>query len=480
LSGVLLLAGLCVASPAAAHPLGNFTVNRAIAVVVLQGAVSVEYVLDLAEIPAFSALQGMDADADGSADAEERAAYASRTCVVAGAGLALGVDDVPVGLLPAARPTLTFPPGAGGLETLRLVCPFRADLTADEADHRLSIVDRGDDGHIGWREVTIGAGAGVEILASDVPVRSVSALLTTYPVESLDAPLDVRQAKARFRFEGTQAATPPNPEPAGIEPRASASDPLAALAAADLTPAAIILGLLLAGGLGAVHALSPGHGKTLVAAYLIGSSGSFRQAAGLGLTVAATHTAGVFLLGLASLAAGELFVPERVIGWLSAGSGILVVALGMGLILQALRAGRGARRHSHPHPHDHLHQHPRSDGPHPGNPITTLRARNIVALGLVGGMVPSASALIVLLVALTTGRLVLGMALITAFGAGMAVVLGGLAMATAAVRRHIAAIPFRTHHPWVGRALGWAPLASGVAVTAAGVAVTLSAVARFA
>ena len=85
---------------------------------------------------------------------------------------------------------------------------------------------------------------------------------------------------------------------------------------------------MLAVGLGALHAVSPGHGKTLVAAYLIGSRGTVRQAAGLGLTVAVTHTAGVFLLGLVMLVAGEFLVPERVIGWLSAASGLLVVGPG--------------------------------------------------------------------------------------------------------------------------------------------------------
>ena len=475
LAGAALVATLAVAAPVSAHPLGNFTINRGISVLVMTDSVSVRYALDLAEIPAFSAIERMDADADGSLDDAEKAVYAQATCRAAGAGLLLLIDGEPSALKSDGDPILTFPPGAGGLETLRLVCQSRAEVHPVGGEHQLSIADRLDDGHIGWHEVTIGAGGGVDLVESDVPARSPSGLLTSYPVASLDAPLNVRQGSATYRLDASGIATIVDQEPAKDAPRSSAADPLAALAAADITPPAIGLGLLLAAALGAIHAVSPGHGKTLVAAYLIGSRGSLRQAAGLGLTVAATHTAGVFLLGLVTLAAGEFFVPERVIGWLSAASGVLVVLLGLGLIVQAARSRAAAHRHAREHGHDHPHPHP-----HAARPAGPLLARNIVALGLAGGMVPSASALIVLLVALTTGRLVLGLALIVAFGAGMAVVLGGLAMATTLLGRAVAYRAAPASHRWVRTALAWVPLASGVAVTSAGVAVTLAAIARFA
>ena len=479
LAGTALVAALALAAPVSAHPLGNFTINRGISVVVMTDSVSVRYVFDLAEIPAFSAIERMDADADGSLTDAEKAAYAQATCLAASAGLLLVVDGEPSVLTPDGDPTLSFPPGAGGLETLRLVCQSRAELHLAGGEHELSIADRIDDGHIGWHEVTIGAGNGVDLVASDVPARSPSGLLTSYPVASLDAPLNVRRGSATYRLDASGIATIVDQEPAKGAPRSSAADPLAALAAADLTPPAIGLGLLLAAALGAIHAVSPGHGKTLVAAYLIGSRGSLRQAAGLGLTVAATHTAGVFLLGLVTLAAGEFFVPERVIGWLSAASGVLVVLLGLGLIVQAARSRAAAHRHarelSHERAYDHPHPHP-----HAGRPAGPLRAQNIVALGLAGGMVPSASALIVLLVALTTGRLVLGLALIVAFGGGMALVLGGLAMATTLLGRVVANRTAPAGHRWIRTAMAWVPLASGVAVTSAGVAVTLAAIARFA
>ena len=478
LVGSALLVTLAVASPAAAHPLGNFTINHAISVVVESNGLAIEYVTDLAEIPAFAALQAMDVDGSGTAEPAERSTYAMATCASAIPRLALEVDGAAVGLLAAGAPILSFPPGAGGLETLRLVCPLGTDLPAATGDHRLSIADLADDGHLGWHEVVITSGAGVALVASSVPERSPSTLLTAYPIASLDAPLDIRSGEATWRLRAGQVAAPIDQQPAPGTPRSTASDPLAALADGSASPPALILGLLLAIGLGAVHAVSPGHGKTLVAAYLIGSRGTVRQAAGLGLTVAVTHTAGVFLLGLVMLAAGQFLVPERVIGWLSAASGLLVVGLGVGLVLQAIRRPPHGHPHDHEHPHDHDHAsaHPHRHGPE----SASLRARNVVALGLAGGMVPSASALIVLLVAVSTGQLVLGLTLIVAFGIGMAAVLGGLAVATTWLRAAVLRGGGLTRHPLVGRLAGWVPLASGSAVTMAGAVLAFSAVARLA
>ena len=482
LTASALLAGLVVVSPAAAHPLGNFTVNRAIAVVVASSGVSLEYVTDMAEIPAFAALQAMDRDHDGSASSAERSAFAEATCQTAATAISLQVDSAAIALRSDGEPALSFPPGAGGLETLRIVCPLRADASFAGREHRLTVTDLARDGHVGWHEVVISSGGGASITSSSAPSRSPSGLLTAYPKESLDAPLNIRTGDATWHVAVGQAASVTDPQPAPGTPRSSASDPLAALAAGNASLPGLLLGLLLAVGLGALHAVSPGHGKTLVAAYLIGSRGTVRQAAGLGLTVAVTHTAGVFLLGLVMLVAGEFLVPERVIGWLSAASGLLVVGLGIGLVIRAL--GRHGQHHSpasadHRHDHAHPHGHPHDHAHVSADRGAPLRARNVVALGLAGGMVPSASALIVLLVAVSTGRLLLGMTLIVAFGIGMAVVLGGLAVATTWLRSTIVVRGRLTDHPWVRRVVGWVPLASGAAVAVAGAALAISAVARF-
>lgn len=465
-------------SAASAHPLGNYTVNRAVIVRLGPTQVALRYVVDMAEIPAFTELQAIDINADGQTDPAEIAAYAAAACEADLRALTVQVDGVAPDVVQHTAPRLTFPAGAGGLPTLRLVCSFSLRTPAGAAPRTIHVADTTNDGHVGWHEVIIAAEGGVSITRSDVPAVSRSAELTAYPVDSLQSPPDARTGTAHFRVVAGANGSGSAPDPAGPQVRSTANDPLAALVGGRLTPLAVVLGTLLAAGLGAAHAVSPGHGKTLVAAYLIGSQGSRRHAVTLGLTVAVTHTAGVFLLGAVTLLAGQFLVPERVIGWLSIGSGVLVVMLGAGLVLRAVRGSATVRPHSHDHGHDHAHEHPHA---HPGahNRAPELRARNVVALGLAGGMVPSASALIVLLVATTTGRLLFGLLLIVAFGVGMSLVLGGLAVATTMVRGAVTSSGGVTSHPLVRRTARAVPLVSGLAVLGAGLAVTIGALARF-
>jgi ABC-type nickel/cobalt efflux system permease component RcnA len=468
------VASLGLATAALGHPLGNYTVNRAVAVTLSRDVIGVRYVVDMAEIPAFAAVQAIDTDGDGNPGPLEERAWAGATCEAAGAALVVEVDGRRLSVAPAGDPALTFPAGAGGLETLRLECPLEAEWTPAVGEHAIDVLDRTDDGHVGWREVTIAA-EGWALLWSTVPAVSPSGQLAAYPTDSLAAPPDIRSGMATFRVADASGPV----EAAGAAaagPRFTSEDPLAALIAGDLTIPVALVALFIAGGLGAVHALSPGHGKTLVAAYLLGSGGTLRQAAGLGITVAITHTLGVFALGAATLAAGELFVPERVVVWLSVASGALVALLGFGLVWRGLRAAHGRARHDHGH--GPTHEHPYS---HRGGRVertSSLRLRSILALGLAGGMVPSASALIVLLAAVSTGRLLFGIGLIVAFGVGMAVVLAGLAAATTMARRAIVAPRGIASWPLARTVTGLLPVASGIVVLIIGSVVTLAALGR--
>jgi ABC-type nickel/cobalt efflux system permease component RcnA/stage V sporulation protein SpoVS len=474
------LAFLASAGLASAHPLGNYTVNRAVGVRVAASGITVRHVIDMAEIPAFSELQLIDGDDDGQTSAAELADYASAACASVRSNLELEVDASALTLRPRGAPQLSFPAGAGGLPTLRLVCDYQVAVAATAGQQTVSVADKTDDGHLGWHEVTITAGPGVELETSDVPQVSPSAELTAYPVDALQTPPDVRFGTARFHRTSNGSVGPTDGGPLAPVQRATADDPLAALVGGELTPAAALGALLLAVLLGAGHAVSPGHGKTLIAAYLIGSRGSVRHAATLGVTVAVTHTAGVFLLGAVTLLIGQFFVPERVIEWLSIASGVLVAILGAGLVFRAIRgASHATHDHPHPHPHPRSHSHGHAH-PHPETQAPELRRLNVITLGLAGGMVPSASALIVFLVAITTGRLLFGLLLIAAFGAGMAVVLGGLAVVTTALRGTMRASTRVTAHPWAKLAARSLPLVSGIAVLVAGLSVSIGALARFA
>jgi nickel/cobalt transporter (NicO) family protein len=486
-----------LAAVASAHPLGNFTVNRALVVEVGRG-VEIVAILDMAEIPAYEAIRDIDTDGDDAVTGSEGDPFAADACATWLSNLEVTVDDGAASIAQAPDPRLTFPAGAGGLPTLRLECGFVVEgggLSSDGA-HTLGLVDSTDDDRAGWREVTARTVADdASIEEADVPAESGSRLLTAYPEDRLADPPDVRGATIAFRL-GTSAAgagdAADRPTDGGLA--LGANDPLTQLVSGSLTPAVMALAVLLSLGLGAAHALSPGHGKTLVAAYVLGAGGSARAAIQIGLWVAISHTAGVFVLGAVTLLASRFLLPERLIAWLSLGSGLVVTGLGIFLLLRlALRrtTGSGAS-HDHPHDHEHPHDHPHGHAPAAGRhahgahghdhaaPTGELSWRAAIALGFAGGAVPSASALIVLLVAISADRLLLGIGLIACFGIGMAVVLGGLALVVARVRSAAAGSSRWMSSPLAQRAARLTPVLAGVVVIATGVAFTAAAVGQLA
>jgi ABC-type nickel/cobalt efflux system permease component RcnA len=213
-----------------------------------------------------------------------------------------------------------------------------------------------------------------------------------------------------------------------------------------------------------LHALSPGHGKAMVAAYLVGTRGTARHALALGLTVTVTHTIGVFALGLVTLTLSQYVLPEDLYPWLNLASGLLIVGVGAGVlrarVAQARHVAKHHHEHAHPHDHDHHHE--------PPERITT---RGLLAMGASAGLIPCPSALVVLLGAVAQHQVGLGLVLIVAFSAGLAATLValGLAVVTASGRitRRIGA---------TGRFATIAPAVSAVVILAVGVALTARAV----
>jgi nickel/cobalt exporter len=439
LAAVLLAAE---AAPAAAHPLGNFTVNSYSGLRVAPDRLVVDHVLDMAEIPTFQTRQAIDADHDGEVSGAEAAAWRDRECQRLAAGLRATVDGRALPLRVTGS-WLAFPVGAGGLETLRLECALAAPLPVG-GGHALAYADGNLAGRVGWREITaVGDRATLE--AADVPARSASARLTAYPQDELGSPLDQRTATLRFRPGGPPAAAAAAGGP-GAAQAPGAGSPVAggpgppARAGVDRATAAFtarvgerrrspgfgVVALLLAVVLGAAHALAPGHGKTVMAAYLVGLRGSLRQAATIGATVTVTHTAGVLLLGMV-LSASRAVASEHVFPWLGLASGLLLAAVGVSLFARAL----AGHRHPHPHPDGHGHHHDHGHHEPDGRP---LGRRGLVALGLAGGLVPSPSAVVVLLGGIALGQAWFGAALVAAYGLGMAATLTGVGLLLAQVR----------------------------------------------
>jgi ABC-type nickel/cobalt efflux system permease component RcnA len=435
------LSALLGAEAAQAHPLGNFTVNRYAGIEVAGNTIYVRYVLDLAEIPTHQL--GREVRGRG---------YPSRLA----RELDLRVDGWRVNLRPLERRVVASP-GAGGLETLRLDVVYEAPVSGEE----LSFRDRSFPGRIGWREVTLRARDGARILRSDVPATSESDELRSYPEDELRSPLEVSSASATFSLGDARAAPPAIAAGAAVEHEAGGFEGL--IRHGDASFGVLALSLLIAAFWGAAHALTPGHGKALVAAYLVGTRGTPRHAFLLGGTVTIAHTAGVFALGIVTLALSQFILPEQLYPWLTLVSGLLVVAVGATVLRRRLR-GRDREHHHHGHEHDHDHDHGHDQHHHHDHAPSS---KGIVGVGVAAGLLPCPSALIVLLSAIALHRLALGLALIVAFSVGLAATITSIGLVAVYARRAFSRIslegPLVRALPAVSAAL---ILAVGVVITA--------------
>jgi len=424
-----LVAALLAPAAASAHPLGNFTINRFSRIETRGDRVYVLYVLDMAEIPTFQA---------GRIDAD---AYARRIATNA----ELTVDGRTARLVAVAH-ALAHPRGAGGLRTTRLEVALRGPLV----DHEVSVVyhDNNYAGRIGWKEIVVGASA-----------KSRSDELRAYPKDLLQSPLDVTRVATKLQPTPGSATPPPLTQgPALQAPDRVADSGFASLVARRHLSALVILASLAAALFwGAAHALSPGHGKTIVTAYLVGRRGTPGHAALLGLIVTATHTAGVFALGIVTLALSRFVVPDRLYPWLNLVSGLLVVGIGASVLYGRLRHRHAhARGHAHVHAHNHHHHH---HAPREG-------LRSLVAVGVSGGLLPCPSALVVLLAAISLHRVAFGLVLIVAFSAGLALTVTAVGLVAVLARSAFARVSFD------GRLFGLLPAASALVILLAGVAMT--------
>lgn len=480
---VLLLVALA-AAPASAHPLGNFTINRYADIEVSAGTVRVRYVLDLAEIPAFQVRDEVAADPEGFA--EEQVEEIAE-------GLRLEVDGQRLPLTATDR-RLSQLDGQGGLDTLRLEVLYEAALPGGGADEVLEarFADTNGTDRIGWREIVVQAAGDARILESTAPDEGVSDALRSYPEDRLGSPLDVEEAAFSFTPGNDEVAA--RPLGAGGDADVRSGDRFTDLLdRQDLTPVVLVGMLAVAALVGVGHALAPGHGKTVMAAYLIGTRGRPIDAVLLGVIVSAMHTTSVLLLGVALYQVDQSFALDRIYPALTLASGVGVLLIGVWLATtraRALRARSHAvaaavgldHEHDHgDHEHDHgdhagdhhphgkevqgtgvagggaepapvamlerstaVHDHDGHDHSHDGHGhhhgpgghshelpegVAPLSKRGLVLLATAGGVVPSPSAVIVLVSAFTLGRVGLGLALVAAFSIGLAATLTAVGLA---------------------------------------------------
>jgi nickel/cobalt transporter (NicO) family protein len=440
-----LIAALVAPAAADAHPLGNFTVNRFSGIELSGDRVYVKYVLDMAEIPAFQERQKIT---------DERA-YERELAARIGRGLNLRLDGTKVALTPLDH-ALAFPPGAAGLRTLR----FEAVYSAAASSGRLELRDTNFADRIGWKEVVLSARDGASARASSVPSTSLSHELAAYPKDLLSSPLEVTTATAAIEPGDGPGSAPQLKSRAQLSARAAVRSTgdggfASLIARDDLGVGVILISLALAFFWGSAHALSPGHGKAIVTAYLVGQRGKPRHAAALGLIVTATHTIGVFALGFVTLGLSQFIVPEQLYPWIGLVSGLLVIGVGASVLL-----GRVRHRRAHSHGHHHHHHHGHGE----------LGWRSLTAVGISGGLLPCPSALVVLLAAISLHRIALGLGLIVAFSAGLALSITGIGLAAILAKRTFRRFELQ------GRVIGLLPAISALVIVVAGAAMTVRAI----
>ncbi|WP_171113206.1 MULTISPECIES: nickel transporter [Streptomyces] len=537
-TGALLLVP---AGTASAHPLGNFTVNHYDGLVAAPGELRVDHVEDLAEIPATQA--GPDVERLGLTG------WAGQRCAAAARDSEVTVDGRTVPLR-AVESHARVRPGQAGLDTLRVECRLTAPLPEGDSV-TVGFRSAGADSGPGWREITA-RGDRTTLTASDVPEQSASRELAAYPEELLSSPADTTSATLRVRPGGPALAEERGDAPAAsVLPRGAdrftrALDSL--VARQDLTAGFAALALLIAIGLGAMHALAPGHGKTLMAATAAAHGGRARMKDVLPLaaSVTVTHTLGVVALGLL-VTAGSAAAPS-VVAWLGIASGVLVTLAGAGLVRRAVRGRGGVQAHvhahghghahgdeqghehahdhehgqehahahdhehahapdhrdhrdhphahdhgghDHPRPHDHSHPRPNAGHAHPLHTHTHTHThgghthshpvaptlRGTILMGFAGGMVPSPSAVVVLVGAAALGHAWFGLLLVVAYGVGLALTLTAAGFAVvkfgAGVSRALVRRPRWTSNPLAALVRRTAPVGSAFVVVALGAGLVL-------
>lgn len=489
-----------------AHPMGNFSISHYAGIRLEPGFVEIQYLIDMAEIPTFQEMQ-KNAMPALAGDARVQV-YLTRQAELFLNDLFLTLDGSRLQFELVSRNVL-FAAGAGNLPTMKLGLVYRAQLVEACANRSCRLEYRDDNylGRAGWKEIIATAGRGVTLERSSVPSQDRSSQLSDYPTDPVDGPPQDLVATVVFSTEASfteslstrstaaigidlPPARPldgpaPAPEPSRGHTAMSVPHPSAPEAARTVVLApnrqatprnqftelmaeehfgfgVALLAAAIAAGLGALHALEPGHGKTIVAAYLVGSRGTVRHAVLLGTIVTVSHTAGVYLLGGITLYAQQYVLPDRIYPFLGVLSGLLIAGTGCYLFLERYLGADYA--HSHKYEGAAFSEARGNETPEQGRRV---HARQLLALGVSGGIIPCPAALVVLLSAVALHRTGFGLFLIVAFSLGLAFVLIAMGVFAVYAGRLMARVPVDA--PFIQR---WLPMASAAMIVVLGCVIT--------
>jgi nickel/cobalt exporter len=526
---ILLLSWLVNPPASHAHPMGNFSISHYAGIRVEPGFVELRYLIDMAEIPTYQEIQ--DTGIIAKEGDPGLAAYLEKKAELLAGGLALQVNGQPLLLQLISQSVIFPAGAGGlPTMKLGFIYRAALENLPPRSAYAVHYRDANFAGHAGWKEIVVTAEPGFELTASSAQAADRSAQLSNYPTDLLSSPpQDLEASFSFFRSFSTESNTTPvdavhlmpmrptvsahgsafdeqlpsskvsraHVSTAGRPATAAAIEPSAMqspntigvpsapawlhgnrqatprnkftelVSARNLSLWFLFTAALIAAGLGALHALEPGHGKTIVAAYLVGSRGTARHAVFLGSIVTIAHTAGVYLLGAITLYASKYIVPEQLYPWLGMISGIIIAVLASYLLIRAWTGEDGDHSHAIGRVHSHwfasLGRRGTAEkgeslgdgGALSGGAAKTVSLTQLLTLGITGGIVPCPAALVVLLGAFSLHRVGFGMFLIVAFSLGLAGVLIAIGLLMVYARQFLAR--WKSNGSMIKR---WLPVAS--------------------
>jgi len=495
-----------IPDPSLAHPMGNFSISHYAGIIIEGRFVEVRYFIDMAEIPTFQEMQKNNIVAES--DDPRARSYLLSQAEVFKMNLLLTLNGQPLSLETTSQDIL-FSSGAGNLPTMKFGIVYRAQVpvACEVKPCELEYHDANFSGRVGWKEVISSPGHGVTIQSSTVASRDRSSQLSNYPTDLINSPPHDLFAKIVYSVETSSdrvsaviaqaktGATHPwaahsrsmkhgtsgdsakisaqttvqadgTSQPAQLKPnqKATPRNSFTELMAINhINFGIVLLAAVIAAGLGALHALEPGHGKTIVAAYLVGSQGTAQHALLLGIIVTLSHTVGVYLLGAITLYAQKYILPDRIYPFLGVLSGALIAGMGCYLFLQRYLGAEFTHAHSE---ELSVGEGAPTDGAR--RQAGKVSSRQLLVLGITGGIIPCPAALVVLLSAVAVHRTGFGLFLIVAFSIGLAAVL--ITMGLAAVYAGHAMSRLRLEGSLVQR---WLPMGSAAMIILLGLSIAL-------
>jgi nickel/cobalt exporter len=466
---------LLMCHPAMAHLMRGSAIHVTAKLTAEADRFDIDYEVYFAKLAALNEKQRMDIDKDGTLSADEQRQYLERVSEGLARSIILTCDGK--AMMPEiarremALGDVRVVPMKATLQ-LHFVVPFQS---LDDNIHHLFFVHRGEWGQTAGYVTGASGGVGIEIfenaqlrrlaafevdpLSSKYPDRSVDVLFRSTSGPPLTK-LVARLTSGLKESENSAQDASILQETQEVPDRSEGL--LNIIRGGQLNSSLITWAVLTALFLGGAHALEPGHGKTIVAAYLVGNRGHIRHALALGVIVTVTHTIGVIILGLLVLYAYDYILPDRIVTWLGVMSGLLIVSIGCYLF------SKNTPHHGHSHEHHTHHEHGSHGHTHSHLP-QEITLGSLLSLGISGGLVPCPGALVILLTAMTLNRLILGLVLLACFSLGLAIVLIAIGILMVVAR------PFMDRWSGQGRLLQSLPRISAALIICLGFAMAVQA-----